>query len=144
MEQFFKNTIIALAKESKCVSKKVGAIIVRNKRIISMGYNGTISSFINCNDYFDEHNFDEHEHHKWSLKFELHAEQNAIVNAAKNGISIDNCVCYSTLQPCNSCLLLLLQSGIKEIVYIDKYEKSDYSKELIDIINKNNIILRKF
>lgn len=140
MEKFFKETVQNLANESKCSSKRVGSLLVKDNRIISTGYNGTLPGIKNCNEY----NFSAEEHHTWSLSNELHAEQNAIIMAAKNGISIKDCICYSSLQPCNLCLLLLLQAGIKEIVYLHEYEKSNYSKEIMKYINDHNIVLRKF
>ena len=144
MENFFKEVLIALSKQSKCVSRQVGAIIVRDGRIISTGYNGTISGYKNCCDVFDKDNFDPIKHHQWSQKFEIHAEQNAIIQAAKNGISINSCTCYTNLQPCNLCLLLLIQSGIKEIVYLEEYNRSDYGEDLLHLIKDKNIVLRKF
>lgn len=143
-EIFFKEVLLSLSKLSKCVSKQVGALIVKDGRIISTGYNGTISGYKNCCEVFPKDNFDKQKHHEWSLKYEIHAEQNAIIQAAKNGISINNCVCYTNLQPCNLCLLLLIQSGIKEIVYLDSYNYSDYDTELMDLIKKQKVILRKF
>ena len=144
MENFFKEVLIALSKQSKCVSRQVGAIIVRDGRIISTGYNGTISGYKNCCDVFDKDNFDSIKHHQWSQKFEIHAEQNAIIQAAKNGISVNGCTCYTNLQPCNLCLLLLIQSGIKEIVYLEEYNRSDYGGDLLELIKDKNIALRKF
>ena len=80
-DQFFMITAINLGKLSKCVSKKVGAIIVKNNRIISMGYNGTPRGVKNCCEIFDESNFDREEHHQWSKNSEIHAEMNAILFA---------------------------------------------------------------
>lgn len=140
MEEFFKKTVINLAEESKCSSFKVGAILVKDNRIISTGYNGTISKTKHCKDYC--HTTDTH--HDWSIKNELHAEQNAIIMAAKHGISINGCSCYTSLQPCNVCLLMLLQCGIKEIVYLTEYPRSDYSDEIKKYMVDHNIIFRKF
>ena len=140
MESFFKETVINLARQSKCSSRKVGCLLVKDNRIISTGYNGTLPKTKHCCDY----NHLPEEHHKWSLLNELHAEQNAIVIAAKNGISLNGCICYSSLQPCNLCLLLLLQVGVKEIVYLEEYERSVYSPEIQEWVKANNIIIRKF
>lgn len=138
MEEFFKETVINLSKQSKCISKQVGALIVRDNRIISTGYNGTIPTTKNCCEI--EHD----DHHAWSIKNELHAEQNAIIMAAKSGIAIEGCTCYSSLQPCNTCLLMLLQAGIKEIVYLNEYERSNYSDDIKEFMKVNNVIFRKF
>ena len=82
------------AIESNCVKYKVGAVIVKDNRIILQGYNGTISGFLNCSEKFkcldlsNEENRDLH--HKWSSAFEIHAEMNIISYAAKKGISLEN------------------------------------------------------
>lgn len=143
-ENFFKKVLNDLSQESKCVSRKVSALIVKDQRIISTGYNGTLSGCKNCNEIFDESNFDSNVHHIWSIKNEIHAEQNALAMAAKNGISVDGAICYSSLQPCNTCLLSLVQSGIIEIVYIEPYEKSCYSSDMIEYLKNKNIIIRQF
>lgn len=140
MEQFFKETVINLAKQSKCSSKKVGALLVRDNRIISTGYNGTLPTTKHCCDFY----LDKDKHHEWSTKNELHAEQNAILMAAKHGININGCICYSSLQPCNTCILMLLQAGIKEIIYLYEYDKSNYSNEIIKYMKDNSIVFRKF
>jgi dCMP deaminase len=142
--KFFVETSIRLGQESKCVSKKVGAIIVRDGRIISTGYNGTISGYHNCNDIFDGDIFDKDEHHRWSLLHEIHAEQNALMMAAKYGIAVNNCVMYTSLQPCNNCLKLIMASGIRHIVFYESYDKSDYSKEVLDMINHWDLIIEQY
>lgn len=143
-DQFFIEVIELLKKESKCVSRKVAALIVKDGRIISTGYNGTLSRTPNCCDFFDADSFDREAHHAWSLKNEIHAEQNAIAVAAKNGISLDGCTCYSSLQPCNTCLLLLAQTGIKRIVYVEPYDKSDYHQDILTALKTLNVELVKY
>ncbi len=141
-QEFYINVLKQLSKESKCVSRQVGCLIVRDDRIISTGYNGTISGATNCNTIFDK-NFDREKHHVWSLLNEIHAEQNAIAVAAKHGISLKDCICYTSMQPCNTCLLLLIQSGIKEIIYIDPYDKCHYHDDLLQTIEELDIIIRQ-
>ena len=143
-DNFYKEIVHVLAKESKCVSIKVGAVIVKNDRIISTGYNGTINGYKNCCEVFSSEDFDREAHHKWSKDHEIHAEQNALIAAAKAGIAVKNCTCYSSLHPCNMCLLFLIQAGIKEIVYESIYDKFVMEKEIQDLIISKGIILRKF
>jgi len=97
----------------------------------------------NCCDKFNPENYDRESHHKWSILNEIHAEQNAIAMAAKHGIPLDGCDCYTTLQPCNTCLLLLVQSGIKNIFYLEEYERSSYSEDLLKIISERGIQIQK-
>ena len=82
MKLFFLKTTYLLGQESKCVSKQVGCVIAKDKRIISTGYNGTPPKFKNCSDQFPDYDPALHreEHHTWSKIYEVHAEMNAIRN----------------------------------------------------------------
>jgi len=100
------------ANLSYCQRKKVGAIIVKNRMIISDGYNGSPSGFDNnCED--DEGNT------QWYV---LHAEANAILKCATSTQSAEGATLYITLSPCKDCSKLILQAGIKRIVYIEQYK----------------------
>lgn len=134
MKDLFIKTALLLSQKSKCVSKKVGAVIVKDNRVISMGYNGSPSSFKNCNEVFDENNYDREEHHKWSNMYETHAELNSILAAAKNDININNCDLYVTLHPCDQCIKNLVQSGIKRVFYVYEYDKRTKENELLSKI----------
>ncbi|MCK9446387.1 deaminase [bacterium] len=137
IKSFFLKTAYLLGQESKCVSKKVGAIIVLNGRIVSTGYNGTPPGFINCCDKFPQYNPNVHreEHHKWSLMYEIHAEMNAIAFAARNDIGIEGAEIYTILQPCDQCLKNIIAAGIKKIYYLIPYDKSTLDNELWGLIN---------
>jgi dCMP deaminase len=109
---------------SYCKRKKVGAIIVSGFNIISFGYNGTISGFENvceCDGV--------------TKKDVLHAESNAIIKCAKSTSSCENATMYLTLSPCFDCAKIIIQSGIKEVYYIEEY--SDTSG--INLLKKANI-----
>lgn len=118
----FINIAKEIAKASKCVSKHVGAVIVKEGRILSTGYNGTPSGYQNCSDYWNCEYIKEH--HEWSKKYEIHAEMNAIIWAARKGISIEGATIYVTLEPCSECSKNIIASGIKKIVYETPYEHS--------------------
>ncbi|CAA0153659.1 deoxycytidylate deaminase [Tenacibaculum maritimum] len=100
------------AKLSHCDRKQVGALIVKNRMIISDGFNGTPSGFEN----FCE---DEDGYTKWYV---LHAEANAILKVASSTQSCKGATLYITLSPCKECSKLIHQSGIKTVVYADKYK----------------------
>lgn len=100
------------AKLSYCNRKKVGAIIVKDKMIISDGYNGTPSGFENCCE-------DEGNNTKWYV---LHAEANAISKVARSTQSCEGSTLYITLSPCKDCSKLIHQSGIKRVVYHQEYK----------------------
>ena len=102
------------AKLSYCKRKQVGALIVKDRTIISDGYNGTPSGFENCCE-------DENNKTKWYV---LHAEANAILKISRSTQSCEGATLYLTLSPCKECSKLIFQSGIKRVVYIQDY--SDY------------------
>ena len=136
----FINIAKEIATASKCVSKQVGAVIVKDGRILSTGYNGTPSGYINCCDYWD--NKYTKEHHEWSKLYEIHAEMNAIIWAAREGISIKDATIYVTLEPCSECSKNLIASGIKRIVYEQSYEYNN-SKTLSKFIEDNGVIIEQ-
>ena len=99
------------AQLSQCTRKKVGALIVKNKMIISDGYNGTPSGFEN-------HCEDENGETKWYV---LHAEANAILKTAASTHNCSGATLYLTMSPCKDCSKLIHQAGIKRLVYVNKY-----------------------
>lgn len=115
------------SKLSKCVSKHVCSLIVKDDRIISSGINGTRSGFKNCNDIFDPNNFDRKKHHEFSKLYEIHSEINAIMDAAKRGCTINGATIYCNLEPCEECMKNISNSGIKTLIFKNKYD-----------MNKNN------
>lgn len=124
-DKFFLDMASRLAEESHCVSLHVGAVIVRDKRIISMGYNGSPEGLPNCDEQLAKGIFTREEHHSWSLVNEIHAEMNALMYAAKCGISVLDCTIYVTHKPCYECMKNISQSGIKRVVYLHDYKYSD-------------------
>jgi dCMP deaminase len=119
----FLNIAKELSFASKCVSKQVGAVIVKDGRILSTGYNGTPAGYQNCSDFWDGKYTKDH--HDWSKTYEIHAEMNAIIWAARKGISIEGATIYVTLEPCSECSKNLIASGIKRIVYEKSYEHTN-------------------
>lgn len=103
------------AENSYCKRRQVGALLVKNKMIISDGYNGTPSGFQNnCE---DENNV--------SFAYVLHAEANAITKVARSNNSSDGATLYVTASPCIECAKLIIQSGIKRVVYGEEYRIID-------------------
>lgn len=101
------------AENSYCIRRKVGALIVRDKMIISDGYNGTPSGFENkCE---DDNNV--------TYPYVLHAEANAITKVAKSNNSSQGATLYITTSPCVECSKLIIQSGISRVVFSEKYHK---------------------
>ncbi len=129
-----------LATASKCVSKQVGAVIVKDGRILSTGYNGTPSGFTNCNEHWDGKYTPEH--HEWSKTYEIHAEMNAIIWAARQGISIESATIYVTLEPCSECSKNLIASGIKRIVFAKEYEHT-HSDTISKFLKDNGVSIEQ-
>ncbi len=103
------------AENSYCKRRKVGALIVKNNMIISDGYNGTPSGFENICE--DENNV--------SKPYVLHAEANALTKVARSNNSSDGATLYITASPCLECSKLIIQSGIKRVVYGEEYRLMD-------------------
>ena len=103
------------AENSYCTRRQVGALIVKDKMIISDGYNGTPSGFENiCED-----------NNGVTKPYVLHAEANAITKIARSGNSSDGATMYVTASPCIECAKLIIQSGIRRVVYSEKYRLED-------------------
>lgn len=139
----FMKILMEFASLSHCVSKKVSAIAVKDGRIIATGINGTAPGYINCDDIFNESNFDRELHHNFSNTYEIHAEMNLILYAAKNGISLNNCTLYCNLMPCWNCIKHISVTGIKNIYYLSKYDRitKDDEASILEYCNKVNINL---
>lgn len=117
------------AENSYCSRRKVGAILVKDQMIISDGYNGTPSGFPNkCE---DDNNA--------SLPYVLHAEANAITKVARSGNNSEGATLYVTASPCIECAKLIIQSGIKRVVYYEEYRITDG----IDLLRKAGIKVEK-
>ena len=116
-------------KLSHCKRKQVGALIVKDRMIISDGFNGTPTGFDNCCE-------DENGATKWEV---LHAEANAILKVASSTQSAKNATLYITLSPCTQCSKLIHQAGIKRVVYANAYKDDAgikfLEKDGIEIIN---------
>ena len=115
------------AENSYCKRRKVGAILVKDKMIISDGYNGTPSGFENvCEDENDT-----------TKPYVLHAEANAITKVARSNNSSDGATLYVTSSPCIECAKLIIQAGIRRVVFAENYRLSDG----IDLLRRANIEL---
>jgi dCMP deaminase len=125
--------VVHLVKtRSTCLRRKVGAVIVKDKRILATGYNGAPIGCRHCEEVGclrQKLNVPSGERHE--LCRAIHAEQNAIVQAARAGTSIDGATIYVSAQPCVICAKMLINSGIKRIVFEGDYP-DELSKELLD------------
>ena len=127
-DQYFMVQAALLASRSTCKRLSVGAVLVRDKRIIAGGYNGSVSGDDHC---IDEGCYLRDGH----CVRTIHAEMNAILQCARFGMSTDGASLYVTDFPCLQCTKSLLQAGIKEINYIRNYHNDDYAMKLIKLKN---------
>ena len=128
-----------VAKESKCVSLKVGAVLVIGDRIVSTGYNGTAPSYVNCCDKFDDRG---PEHSAWSDKYETHAELSALLFCP---VSIAGSKMVTTHSPCWNCVKAMVLAGVTQIYYAERYYRQSDSdfQEVVDYCNVMNITFDK-
>lgn len=108
-----------LAQRSHCVKKQVGAVLTKNTRIISIGYNGPPASTYNCDEKWPGVGCARDA--KGSCFLALHAEQNAILYAAKNHTTVEGGTLYVTLAPCLPCARMIFSAGIKKVLYGESY-----------------------
>lgn len=139
LHEIFIKTAFIWSNESKCVSQHVGAVIVKDGRIISTGYNGTPSGLPNCCDKFDKNAFNKYEHSKWSDDNEIHAEMNALMFAVKYNVEVEGCDLYTTISPCNECLKNISMTGIKNIYYLYLYERIPFNPILLKKVNVQEV-----
>ncbi len=121
-ERYFMDITELVAKRSTCRRRAVGAVIVKNKRILTTGYNGAPSNIRHCIEagcLREEMNVASGERHE--LCRGIHAEQNAIIQAAFHGVSINDAVLYCTNLPCSICAKMIINAGIKTIYYLSGY-----------------------
>ena len=126
---YFKEIVQVTSKRSPCDRLKVGCLIVKDNRIISQGYNGFLPGCPHTSIVRDDHE-----------QATIHAEQNALCDCAKRGVSCNNATAYITHYPCLICTRLLIASGICEIKYIDDYRNDDLVEYFI---TQKNVMISK-
>lgn len=131
-EELYISMAELMAKRSTCGRLNVGCIITRDGRIIATGYNGPIKKHKHCNEYNCEKDK--------PCTISIHAEANAISFAARNGVVLENSVMYITHAPCLKCAELMIQSGIKEVIYKEDFRTTDG----IDLLIANTIYIQKY
>lgn len=129
-EEYFMNIAKQVASRSTCDRKHVGAVIARDKTILSTGYNGSIRGMPHCDEVG---HLMENDH----CVATIHAEANAVLQAAKNGVMINNSEIYITASPCWTCFKMLANAGIKKVYYGEFYR----DERIFDVAKKLGIEL---
>ena len=130
-DEYFLEIASLVSRRSTCLRRRVGAVLVKDKRILATGYNGVPSKIRHCSEVGcirEKLNIPSGERHE--LCRGLHAEQNAFLQAALHGTSVKDASLYSTTQPCIICAKMIINAGIKEIVICGDYPDR-MSKELL-------------
>ena len=141
LDEYFMRVAKLVSKRSTCIRRPVGAIVTKNKRILTTGYNGAPRNLRHCLEVGclrEQLGIRSGERHE--LCRGVHAEQNAIIQGAVFGTTLEGGSIYTTTFPCVMCSKIIINAGLKEIVYADGYP-DDLSKELLE---ESGIILRHY
>ena len=140
-DEYFMNIAHVTSSRSNCKRRHVGAVIVKNNRIVSTGYNGTPRGITNC---FEggcpRCNSNAATGERLDECYCCHAEENAIVQAAYHGVSVRDSTMYTTSSPCLLCTKMIINAGIKEVVYHKTYKFEETVKKLFA---QTGIIIRE-
>ena len=136
-DDIYMELAVNLAKRSHCVKRHVGAVLAKDTRIISVGYNGPPSGTHNCDEEFGELGCSKDS--KGSCSLAIHAEHNAILFAVKNKTSVEDSTLYVTLSPCIACARIIFSMGINRVVYLNSYAAYKGLKE-----DEGIVFLQKF
>jgi len=135
-DEYFSSIAELVATRSTCLRRKVGAVVVKNKQVLATGYNGAPSGITHCDVkgcLREELKVPSGERHE--ICRALHAEQNAFLQAARHGVSLESGILYITTQPCSICAKMIINVGIKKVVFA-----GDYPDELaMEFLKEANI-----
>ena len=140
-DHYFMEIAEVVSKRSTCLRRSVGAVIVKDRQILATGYNGTPKGMPHCAEVGclrEQLHVPSGQNHE--LCRGIHAEQNAIIQAAKLGVSIDGATLYCTHQPCSVCAKMIINAGIRRVVYQEGYPDS-FS---LDIFEEAKVQLERF
>ena len=129
---YFMGIALAVRERADCTGNRVGAVIVQDKRIVSTGYNGTPDNMDNCTKggcHRCAHRDEYPSGTGYDLCICVHAEQNALLAAARFGIAVQGGTIYTTMRPCFGCTKELLQAGIKAVYYLHEWQHPDTEKQ---------------
>lgn len=143
-DDIYMELAVNLAKRSHCIKRHVGAVLTKDTRIISIGYNGPPAGTHNCDVEFPETGCPRDS--KGGCSLAIHAEQNAILYAVKNKATVEGSTLYVTLSPCLACARIIYTAGITKVIYLNSYaeHKGIASDEGIDFLVKFGIQTERY
>jgi dCMP deaminase len=143
-DDIFMELAVNLAKRSHCIKKHVGAVLTKDTRIISIGYNGPPAGTHNCDVEFPINGCATDS--KGSCSLALHAEQNAILYAVKNNTAVEGSTLFVTLSPCLACARIIFSMGISRVIYLYSYAeyKGIGADEGVDFLQRFGVQVDKY
>ncbi len=142
-DEYFVEIMNTVANRATCDRGRSGCIIVRDKRIVSTGYVGSPPGLPHCDDigHLMKEVIDEDGTVRKHCVRTIHAEQNAICQAARHGISIEGATLYCKMEPCRVCAMLIISSGIKKVVALKKYHAAQETRLMFKDANVEMVVL---
>ncbi|MEQ8925848.1 MAG: dCMP deaminase family protein [Fulvivirga sp.] len=143
-DDIYMELAVNLAKRSHCIKRHVGAVLTKETRIISIGYNGPPSGTHNCDDEWPEQGCPRDS--KGGCSLAIHAEQNALLYAVKNKTEVTGATMYVTLAPCLACSRIIYTMGVKKVIYLKSYAeyKGIKSDEGVDFLQKFGVEVERY
>ena len=143
-DDIYMELAVKIAQRSHCIKRHVGAVLAKETRIVSLGYNGPPAGTHNCDEEYPETGCAQDS--KGSCSLAIHAEQNAILYAAKNKVNIKGSTLYVSLSPCLSCARIIYSMGINRVVYLNSYAeyKGLDNDEGLDFLEKFGVTTDKY
>ena len=143
-DDIFMELAVNLAKRSHCIKRHVGAVLTKDTRIISIGYNGPPSGTHNCDEEWPGVGCPRDS--KGGCSLAIHAEQNAILYAVKNKTDVEGSNLFVTLSPCLACARIIYSTGIKRVLYLNSYaeHKGIASDEGVDFLKKFGVEVQRY
>jgi dCMP deaminase len=143
-DDIYMELAVNLASRSHCIKRHVGAVLTKDTRIISIGYNGPPAGTHNCDEEWPEEGCPRDS--KGGCSLAIHAEQNAILYAVKNKSAVEGATLYVTLSPCLACARIIYSTGIQKVIYLNSYaeHKGLLHDEGVDFLNKFGVSCVKY
>jgi dCMP deaminase len=143
-DDIFMELAVNLAKRSHCIKRHVGAVLTKDTRIISIGYNGPPAGTHNCDEEWPEVGCPRDS--KGGCSLAIHAEQNALLYAVKNNTSVEGGTLYVTLSPCLACARIIYTMGISKVIYLNSYaeHKGIPNDEGVDFLKQFGVTTMKY
>ncbi len=143
-DDIFMELAVNLAKRSHCIKRHVGAVLTKDTRIISIGYNGPPAGTHNCDEEWPDQGCPRDS--KGGCSLAIHAEQNALLYAVKNKTSVEGATMYVTLAPCLACARIIFTMGITKVIYLKSYAeyKGIANDEGVDFLEKFGVDVEKY